>query len=228
LKKFLAISGLSLSLVALPYCQAFSNDVGSSAVTPLTANVEGSGYKELTAQWWQWASSMSDEDGAVGDTTGAKCAMEQKGNVWFLAGGYGSSKIKRQCTIPEGKSIFFPIINMVYWDESSTSARICSQLKSEVTMDEKEISHIAVEINGHVVEDAKKYHVKSDCFDLYERLSPAERPTKIAYAATDGFWILLSPLPKGKHSLKFGATYIDASDKSERMKQDIEYTLTVE
>lgn len=228
MKKFLAISGLSLSLVALPYCQAFSNDVGPSAILSPAENAYGSKYKELAARWWQWAYSMPDEDGAVWDTTGAKCAMEQKGDIWFLAGGYGSATIKRHCTVPEGRNIFFPIINMVYTDEGTNNVLMCSYLKSEVTIKEKDISNIAVEINGHKVDDPKQYHVTSNCFELYGYPSSTGKLSRLAYAVTDGFWILLSPLPKGKHNLKFGATYINPSDKSEKFTQDIEYILTVE
>ncbi len=102
---------------------------------------------QLTADWWQWAMSTSEEDSPVADPTGANCGVNQRGNTWFLAGGFGSSKIQRTCTVP---------------------------------------------------------------------------------SATDGFWLLLNPLPPGRHTLKFGGRYNHESTDYGRMVQDIEYVLNVQ
>src|SRR4051812_12500754 len=65
--------------------------------------------------WWQWAYSTPDEINPVRDITGENCHQGQSGDVWFLAGGFGSSTIKRKCEIPANKYIFFPVINMAYY-----------------------------------------------------------------------------------------------------------------
>ena len=70
---------------------------------------------DYTNMWWQWAVSMNEKDSPVRDRTGSKCHVNQIGPVWFLAGGYGSSKINRKCSIPADKYIFFPVINMLYY-----------------------------------------------------------------------------------------------------------------
>ena len=45
---------------------------------------------------------------------GRFCAQGQRGDIWFLAGnldGTPASPIKRSCTIPAGKALFFPLVN---------------------------------------------------------------------------------------------------------------------
>ena len=47
-------------------------------------------------------------------------------------------------------------------------------------------------------------------------------------AATDGYWLMLKPLSKGKHQLKFSASYSREGEPYGEMMQDIEYVLEVE
>jgi hypothetical protein len=49
----------------------------------------GVSYTEWTARWWQWAFSIPVENNPVNDMTGANCAINQHGPVWFLAGTLG-------------------------------------------------------------------------------------------------------------------------------------------
>ena len=44
---------------------------------------------------------------------------------------------------------------------------------------------------------------------------------KIQPTATDGYWLLLRPLPKGKHTLRFGGSLPS-------LRQELVYTLIVE
>ena len=77
--------------------------------------VHSKSLEDYANMWWQWTYTMPKEVSPVRDNTGENCHVGQKGDVWFLAGGYGTSKISRECVIPEGKHIFFPVINMVYY-----------------------------------------------------------------------------------------------------------------
>ena len=101
-----------------------------SISVPVNESVAGKALHQYANMWWQWASSMRDDISAVRDKTGKKCHVNQVGDVWFLAGGYGTSKIQRHCIIPQGKYIFFPIINMAYWPENDIS-KTCEEVKQE-------------------------------------------------------------------------------------------------
>jgi hypothetical protein len=67
-------------------------------------------YGEWTAKWWQWAYSIPREVNPAYDDTGKYCSENQRGPVWFFPGTYGKSVI-RECTVPTGTAILFPILN---------------------------------------------------------------------------------------------------------------------
>jgi hypothetical protein len=82
---------------------------GADAVLPLDTRVEGEGYPELTARWWQWAMAAPIEP--YFDPDGRFCAMHQDGPVWFLAGTSGGDPVHRRCVVPSGKYLLLPVIN---------------------------------------------------------------------------------------------------------------------
>ena len=47
----------------------------------------------------------------IEDMTGKHCAKNQnEDKIWFLAGTYGGT-VHRNCVIPNGRAIFFPVVN---------------------------------------------------------------------------------------------------------------------
>jgi len=71
----------------------------------------GLSYGQWSAKWWQWVWSIPKPLNPIFDTTGANCGVDQSGPVWFLAGTSGTSVV-RNCVVPAGKMIFFPIVNL--------------------------------------------------------------------------------------------------------------------
>jgi hypothetical protein len=68
------------------------------------ADSDSDTYRNLSAEWWQWALSIPPSENPLADTTGEKCMVGQHGSVWFLAGSFGSGgTITRKCTVPKGK-----------------------------------------------------------------------------------------------------------------------------
>jgi hypothetical protein len=65
---------------------------------------------QLAREWVRWALEQPYTTGPVSDPTGEQCGMGQDGPVWFLAGTYGGA-VTRECTIPAGKELFFPLLN---------------------------------------------------------------------------------------------------------------------
>ena len=80
--------------------------------------------------WWQWAFSMAEAESPVLDEVGTFCSVNQAGPIWFLAGGYGSSRIDRVCEVPAGRHLFFPIINVIQVLYPATDAD-CPALQAE-------------------------------------------------------------------------------------------------
>jgi hypothetical protein len=97
-------------LVALTLAAAPAS--AQSFVVPPDSLPGGLSYQQWSARWWQWAASIPFDQNPILDPTGADCAINQSGPVWFLAGTSGFSTT-RSCAVPAGKMIFFPIVNLL-------------------------------------------------------------------------------------------------------------------
>jgi hypothetical protein len=80
----------------------------------MVANVTLAQYppaSHLATNWWQWALETPASENPLTDTTGQFAAVNQSGRVWFLAGNPGGTTV-RTITVPAGKALFFPIVNV--------------------------------------------------------------------------------------------------------------------
>lgn len=175
--------------------------------------------------WWQWAYASKKEINPVQDLTGKNCHQGQGGSVWYLAGGFGSSKIQRKCSIPAGKYIFFPVINMAHW-KPIDAVLSCDEAKEYAALNNNRLISIDIELDSKKASNPAHSRMSSNqCFNIFSRM-PGEKYD--AYpSATDGFWIMLKPLSKGSHILKFQAKYNQENSAFGKMVQDIEYELVV-
>lgn len=216
-------SKIFLSLLLFYSSYGFSED--SLQPLPPGFKIGGLSASELSIKWWKWAMSSSDDSNPVRDLTGKNCATQQSGNVWFLAGGFGSSKIKRSCVMPSGKIIFFPIINMLYYQKFGEEAYSCAEAKEDAALNNDTAIDLYAEINGVAVAEPKRYRAATQkCFNVFEN-----RPNSYnAYpSASDGYWIAVGPFKKGKYNIKFGGRYNNSTTDYGRGIQDIEYELIV-
>jgi hypothetical protein len=182
---------------------------------------------ELTAQWWQWA-MMFGEDGPVADRTGARCGDGQQGDIWFLAGGFGTARIRRSCVVPEDKPLFFPMVNMAYWRQPGAAGLSCADAQAAAALNNDTAIDLFVELDGapYAISEARRIRTRS-CFNIFARVPTGAAPYNAYPAASDGFWLMLRPLAPGRHILKFGGRYNNQSSDYGRMVQDIEYELIV-
>lgn len=209
-----------------------SFEIGCSQEPPIVhdANFEldGRSATDLSSDWWKWAMSSPDEINPVRDLSGIHCDTGQRGNVWFLAGGFGSSKIRRTCEIPAGKHIFFPVINMVYSPSRPNNGYTCEQAKLHASINNDTAIDLFVQVDGVAVKDPKSFRARTDkCFDIYDWIPAADKPFDAYPSASDGYWILLNPLKRGKHTIKFSGRYNSTFDAYGRNLQDIEYDITI-
>lgn len=192
------------------------------------ASVDGIRLDQYAMRWWQWTFSMHPSRSPVRDRTGKHCAVGQSGNVWFLAGGYGSSRINRRCQVPAGKYLFFPVINMLQYPSPSqrkAGSMTCARAKKGVAVNNDSLAQIEVTVNGVALANPRRLRLKPrKCFDLAD----GRAPSPVYPSATDGYWVMLPPLSAGRHTLKFRAVYNRPGTAYGRMVQDISYDLNVE
>jgi hypothetical protein len=139
------------------------------------------------------------------------CNYAQGGNVWFLAGApfewdIGINNVKRHCTepIPQGKALFFPIMNVVCntFDEDDVSFGSLENCANFVT--DNFLFPISAMIDGRKVEDLEIYRVISPEFNFSTVDPPLWYPPGEEYqGVSGGYWLMLPPLPEGNHHIKF-------------------------
>jgi hypothetical protein len=223
---------LALSLAALGLCwtQPLPAEVPLSIAQYIVEpgeHVAGTALESFANEWWQWAYSMQQTQSPVRDQSGSYCGVNQEGPVWYLAGGFGSSKIERACSLPADKHIFFPVINMVYYAPPGSEAS-CEMVKRGAALNNSEFVYIRVALDGSELDQAQRFRLASkSCFNLFARVPKEFDAPSVDPSATDGYWIMLKPLPPGHHKLEFRAFYSRPGASYGDMVQNISYDLTV-
>jgi hypothetical protein len=202
-----AILGLTAS-ETMTLAQAQGNP--NPGVLPINSHPFGHTYGEWSAKWWQWALSAHAATSPLLDTTGANCAEGQSGKVWYLAG-TGGGAVTRNCTVPHGKAIFFPIVNVV----AGSGVFDCEPTVPGVPCDLSALRAVAAsimdnpmllqaELDGRPLRNLSGYRVQSPVFSLtYPPDSIFGFGGTFTPQVADGYWIMLAPLSSGTHTLHF-------------------------
>jgi hypothetical protein len=161
------------------------------------------------------------ENGAV------DCTRGQAGRVWFLAGTFGGEAV-RSCTIPPGKSLFFPLVNGIWWLPEDapdvTGLRrgvgggFDGPFQFECTVDgtpcawftpitRQQSNALPLDLPPGGAAESWGY-------------APGLRPASVA----DGYWVMLDPLPRGRHVIHFSAR---AAEVENGFALDVTYNLLV-
>ena len=212
----LTVALMTLLLVSgmMPAWQAQAQSNLNPGVIPPQARPFGGSYGQWSALWWQWAYSIPAARNPLFDETGANCGEGQSGKVWFLAGSYGSftEPAVRRCRIPQGKAIFFPILNVVagsgvYDCDPSVPGVPCDvpalrQLTATL-MDNPIL--LEADVDGRPIQNPNSYRAVSPVFKItYPEDNINGLPAGMYYPqVSDGYWIMLAPLSTGAHNIHF-------------------------
>jgi hypothetical protein len=219
---------------------------------------------QLTAEWWQWVYSIPQPYAAdaaisnpIADTTGASCMVGQRGSVWFLAGDNLTpaqpGQVIRSCSIPEGVSILFPVINFVNFNTpgcpTGTLPVSVKDLLPAVqqSIEAVDFKSISVTVDGVDVKKTLLQLIQSEPFELAfptqnsfgpyacnpPNTPPPPPPPPInplpagIYwpAVAEGYYVWLPPPPVGPHTIAFYASAATAPIGPSY--QDVIYNITV-
>jgi hypothetical protein len=176
---------------------------------PIVEAYEVATYVELSQQWWQWANSIPAATHPLGD--GTDCSVGQEGAVWFLGGAFDSATLTRQCSIPSGKAIFFPIVNAGYNNNGEDPQKTDAELHELASLYGSAATGLSAELDGVAVENIDDYHFHSDVFPIAWPDAPYFDPTATAgetSMVSDGHFLMLRPLSAGAHTLHFKGKYV--------------------
>jgi hypothetical protein len=185
---------------------------GDPRIVPTSAVIEGRTYHEWTAAWWQWVTAFAPDANPATDTTGEFAGQGQSGAVYFLAGTFGGSAV-RAISVPFGRYFWLPMATSE-WD---TVPGIPNPLELPDPLSIPDIRRIAASmsndtvvtctIDGVRVNNPRQYRVRSPVFSMNMDPDFAEfggYPTSyIRTAVADGYWLMVKPLPVGRHTIRF-------------------------
>jgi hypothetical protein len=215
---------------------AFGIGIFAGSLVPMEAAIaQTDAYKQLSGQWWQWVLSISVDANPLTDTTGESCMVGQRGSDWFLVGTFGSTSATRECAIPAGTSLFFPVINFVGFDTPNACGQDSTPLPSSfyrfLAADFiNAASNLSVVLDGQAINGL--HRVQSQVFEVAlpqdnlfaDACAPfGGLPAGIySPAVDDGIYVRLNPLAVGVHTLEF-----HAENPSAGFLLDVTYHLTV-
>jgi hypothetical protein len=218
-----------MNMILRHRCQA----VAVAAVLALPVVSQADPSKDLSAQWWQWALSIPTAANPLTDVTGTNCMVGQRGDVWFLAGTFlTGGTVSRRCSVPQGVSLFFPIVNSV----QVNAPFICGQGGPLSVADMRALaapfidgmSAVAATLDSVALKGVRR--IQSDPFyavlptdNIF--LSPCGGgvPAGIfSPSVDDGYYVKVDGLTAGVHTLQ-----LTAANTSAGFNLNVTYTLDV-
>lgn len=212
-----------LTLVVAP-ATVFA-DSNKPRVFPPGGEPYGQSYGEWAVDWWQWALAQPVATNPVLDTTGAQCANGQRGQVWFLAGSFGSDPVTRRCSVPAGKALLIPVLNLGYFafpddpPATRTEAYVREQVSSMANA-----TNLTARIDEVPVANIKNRYFEES--PLFRVVLPADnvfgQPARFILdpSVDAGYYLVVKPLTSGEHTIHF-------TGSNGGFSSDITYFITV-
>ena len=245
------IVALAIMPVLSPFLWAGEGNP-NTRVIPRSAYPFGKSFNDWSAEWWKWQLSLPATDHPAFSVDGANCDAGQSGKVWFLTGAFTdefpenefNTVIRESCSVPPGKAIFFPIINvecstiesppfLLIKEGPDKNVDTCaaSFVEGPIAVAED----LSVTIDGTALENPEAFRYQSPVFDFsFEDendnilgVDCSIADCDDAYSISDGYWIMLTPLPVGEHAINFTGSFRDPISLDLIFGLDVTYIITV-
>ena len=204
---------------------------------------KGPKYGELSVKWWHWAFSFPAADVPYFNPGGpVDISAHQSGNVWFLAGAaFGLGPTTRTGVVPAGTQLFFPLGNLI--NDYPCPPEFGFEPNPGETLEHflqrtgndflngylgipppptSVLPDLFASIDGKPLTGLSAYRATSSMFTFTADPALASYDPCVTGSpqpgVSVGYWLLLTPLTPGTHTLHFGAP---------NMGQDLTYILTV-
>ncbi len=187
---------------------------------PPQAKPLGMSYGDWAGVWWQWSLTFPVPENPF---LIEECVSEdQPGKVFFLAGAIAADPpIVRECTVPKGAFLFFPIINTECSnleppggcdpeDPECDDSFFCDDEESCIACNNKFYSAaddiLSLTVDGVEIKKLTRFRATSGIYDVGplpedNLLGVPAGTTGISLA--DGYYVMIAPLSKGDHMIEF-------------------------
>lgn len=188
----------------------------TATVVPPGATYHDKTFAEWSADALKFGMEHPLENHPGLDTPDFDVRSEQEGEVWFLAGPFGTHE--RFITVPSGKALFVSLLNVEcstlegpdtgFHGDTEAEQRACAKYWAD------HIVNVACAIDGEAVQNIGDFRVSSPQFEF-------DAPTPWLFGDTgghgtsvgDGYYVMLEPLPKGAHTIHYtGAFHFTLAD----------------
>lgn len=178
-------------------------------VAPVNSSAYGKTYSQWAEAWYQWTFTLW---GGPVDLFGpGDCATaNQTEKVFFLTGVAGDQH-SRNCTVPTGTPLFFPVLNTAYFEDPAVydpnmsppyvPATWVSLVKQALAPDNLELQ---AWIDGKPVNNLRDYLVFTDPNHPFPVNIPAFGISGWE-GVQGGSYLLLHPLSAGQHTIRLFA-----------------------
>jgi hypothetical protein len=187
------------AIVVLPLTASFNVHAATAQPKLLPLSL----YKTLSAKWWQYLLSVPPSTNPILDDN--PCDAKQKGAFFYLVGTFGGSA-ERTCTVPKGKSIFFPVVNVfATLDKNDPAFDTIAKVKKFVTDNINQASDLQASVDGVNI-NLDNARAQSQQFPLKVPKDNILGGPEIAgtyLAIADGYWVGLKALSVGEHTIHF-------------------------
>ncbi len=236
----LGLAAVNLSTIAIaslsiqPVVAQASSQNNNPRIAPIQSHPDGKTYGQWAASWWQWALQTPANINPLLDK--GDCSVGQKGHVWFLGGTFSGETVVRNCTVPTGTKLFFPLANASYgaFLNDPPETRTEESLRAQVDYLKKaNITLLEVKIDGVQVMNPSQYFEQSPLFDV-------QLPTDNIYGVDEsvvpqlllspsvdqGYYLFLQPLPPGAHTITWKAKVVSV-EPNITVEQNVTYNIVV-
>ncbi len=195
---------LLLAMLLMAAQPVLANNVNPTVFPPVSRPY-GKTISTWTVAWWKYVMAFPASTNPLADASGANCAVGQSGQVFFLVGTTGGPAVRNDCVVPPGKSILFPIINVIAAvpDDAANAADLVSLVTWYMSHTDTVVATVDGVNLAHLLAD---YRFPSPIFS-FDGATPGifaplyEGHRSIAFS--DGWWVMLTPLTPGPHTIHF-------------------------
>lgn len=186
---------------------------GSVQVIDPAQPVAGSSQLSLSEQWGQWALGAEAASNPILDATGASANTNNDGPVFFVAGSFGGTTV-RSFDVPQGKPIFFPVINSFDLEVPSDGCDLNCALGFMPYVGN--VANLNATLDGQNLLTYPSFRQTSTAFFTVDL--PASLRDALGFpvqyvghldAVSDGYFVALTGLSPGPHTLSFGGSFPD-------------------
>jgi hypothetical protein len=234
MRRFATSALVALCALAVAYSAAAaraSDEQGNpnAAVFPPTSHPYGADMATWGESATQWVYGQPLATSPLFDPTGANCAVDQQGPVWYVARIAGPPVFsgERSCTIPHGKTIFLYIGAAVdtypcppeFGFGPAPGQSLYEFLAADAKAVLDTVDFLEVSIDGVQLEDVMSYRFASDDLftitgdlSLQAVLDPCITGSQQP-AVVDGFFMMVKPPTRGEHTIAVHGTNTFGDDK---------------